>query len=250
MQGSIIAQNVKPAYSIQDGKQGESGMSNAIRGVILDMDGTLVDSNGAHAQTWVETLKRFGYDVTLDAVRPLIGQGGDKMLPRLTGCSKDSAIGQKIAAQRSALFEQQYLTSIRPFPGSRQLVGHMHDCGLKLVIASSSSREHLNHLIDIVGIGNFIDSATSAGDVGGSKPDPDVIEAALSRLELDAGEVMMIGDTPYDIEAAARVGVRTIALRCGGWNEEDLTGAVAVYADPADLLAKFDISPLTGYAGN
>ena len=223
-------------------------MSNAVRGVILDMDGTLVDSNGAHAQTWVDTLKQFGYDVTLEVVRPLIGQGGDKMLPRLTGCSKDSDIGQSITAQRSELFEQQYLPAIQPFPGSRKLVEHMHNYGLRLVIASSSSQAHLNRLIEAVNIGHFIDSATSASDVGGSKPDPDVIEAALSRLELDAGEVMMIGDTPYDIEAAARVGVRTIALRCGGWDEEDLTGAVAVYADPAELLARFASSPLAGHA--
>lgn len=223
-------------------------MSHTIRGVILDMDGTLVDSNEAHAQTWVDTLKEFGYDISLEVVRPLIGQGGDKMLPRLTGCAKDSDIGQRIVAQRSALFEQQYLPSIRPFPGGRKLVEHMHNCGLRLVIASSSSEGHLRHLIEAVDIQDFIDSATSASDVGSSKPDPDVIQAALSRLELDAGEVMMIGDTPYDIEAAARVGVRTIALRCGGWDEKDLTGAVAVYADPAELLAKFDSSPLTGYA--
>lgn len=113
-----------------------------------------------------------------------------------------------------------------------------------------TSEEHLRHLIEAINIEDYIDSATSASDVRGSKPDPDVIEAALARLGLDAGEVMMIGDTPYDIEAAARVGVRTIALRCGGWDEADLTGAVAVYADPAELLAKFDLSPLTGYADN
>ena len=224
-------------------------MSNAIRAVILDMDGTLVDSNEAHAQTWVDTLREFGHDVTLEAVRPLIGQGGDKLLPRLTGHTRDSDIGQRIAARRTARFEQQYLPSIRPFPGSRQLVEHMHNRGLRLVIASSSSEQHLRLLVEAVDIGDFIENATSASDVDGSKPDPDVIEAALARLGLDAAEVMMIGDTPYDIEAAARVGVRTIALRCGGWEEKDLTGAIAVYADPAELLENFDSSPLTGAAG-
>ena len=220
---------------------------SAIRGVILDMDGTLVDSNDAHAQTWVETLQAFGYKVTIEVVSPLIGQGGDKILPRLTGCTSDSDIGRKIAAHRSELFQQQYLPSIQPFPGSRQLIEHMHNSGLRLVIASSASREHLRHLIETLEIEDFIDGATSASDVGDSKPDPDVVKAALAELGLDAGEVMMIGDTPYDIEAAARVGVQTIALRCGGWNEEDLTGAVAVYADPAELLARFESSPLAGH---
>jgi HAD superfamily hydrolase (TIGR01509 family) len=220
----------------------------AIRGVILDMDGTLLDSNDAHAHTWLEALQAFGYNVTLDVINPLIGQGGDKILPRLTGCSSDSDIGKKIAAHRSELFEQQYLPSLQPFPGSRQLIEHMHSNGLRLVIASSASREHLRHQIEILEIADFIDGATSASDVGISKPDPDVVAAALARLGLDAGEAIMIGDTPYDIEAAARVGVQTIALRCGGWKAEDLTGAVAVYADPMELLAKFDSSPLAGPA--
>ena len=216
----------------------------SIRGVILDMDGTLIDSNEAHARTWVDALQVFGYDVTLDAVRPLMGQGADKILPRLTGCTGDSDIGRKIAARRATLFEQQYLPSIQPFPRSRELVKQMHDYGLRTVIASSSRRDHLQHLLETVDIETFIDGATSAEDAGVSKPDPDVIEAALARLDLDAGEVMMIGDTPYDIEAAARIGIRTIALRCGGWKDEDLTGAVAVYTDPDELLARFAASPL------
>lgn len=221
-------------------------MSKGVRGVILDMDGTLVDSNEAHARTWVETLKSFGYDVTLEVVRPLIGQGSDKLLPRLAGINKDSAIGQKMVAHRSALFEQQFLSSIQPFPGSRDLVKRMHDAGLKIVIASSSRSNHLKHFIETLGIGTLIDGSTSASDVDVSKPDPDVVAAALDKLGIAAADVVMIGDTPYDIEAAARVGVRTIAVRCGGWSQESLTGAIAVYADPEELLSQFDASPLTG----
>lgn len=221
-------------------------MSNAVRGVILDMDGTLVDSNEAHARTWVETLRSFGHNVTLEVVRPLIGQGSDKLLPRLAGIVKDSAIGQKMVAHRSALFEQQYLSAIQPFPGSKKLVQRMRDAGLKVVIASSSRSDHLQHFIELLGIGALIDGSTSAGDVNESKPDPDVVAAALDKLGIAPANVVMIGDTPYDIEAAARAGVRTIALRCGGWDEAGLAGAIAVYADPEELLSQFDASPLTG----
>jgi len=223
-------------------------MSKGVRGVILDMDGTLVDSNEAHAKSWVETLKHFGHDVTLEVVHPLIGQGSDKLLPRLAGIIKDSDIGRKMVAHRSALFEQQYLSAIQPFPASKELVMRMHDAGLKVVIASSSRSNHLQHFIDTLGIGALIDGSTSANDVEVSKPDPDVVAAALDKLGIAAADVVMIGDTPYDIEAAARVGVRTIALRCGGWDEAGLTGAIAVYADPEEMLSQFDASPLTGNA--
>jgi HAD superfamily hydrolase (TIGR01549 family) len=219
-------------------------MSQAVRGVILDMDGTLVDTNEAHAQTWVDALNSFGYEVTLDVVRPLMGQGGDKLIPRLTGKTKDSEIGKTLAAHRSELFEQRHLESVEAFPNTRRLVARLRDLGLKVVVASSSRRDHLARLIEAAAIGDLIDSATSASDVDESKPDPDVIEAALEKLGLAPDQVMMIGDTPYDIEAAARVGVRTIALRCGGWQDEGLTGAIAVYADPADLLANIEASPL------
>ncbi len=219
-------------------------MSDNVRGVILDMDGTLVDTNAAHAQTWVDTLKSFGFEVTLEIVRPLIGLGGDKMLPRLTGRTQDSALGKKIAEQRSTCFEAHYLPSVKPFPDVRELLDRMRQAGLKVLIASSSRRDHLEALIEVARITDRVDGVVSASDVEQSKPDPDVIEAALAKLGMAPSEVVMIGDTPYDIEAAARVEVRTIALRCGGWPAEGLTGAIAAYADPADLLAHFEASPL------
>ena len=219
-------------------------MTETVHGIILDMDGTLVDTNEAHAQTWMEALEGFGYEVPIEVIRPLIGQGGDKILPRLTGMAEDSEIGKKIAGYRSGLFEKRYLGAVKAFPKTRELVERLRDAGLKVVVASSSRRDHLDRLIEAADIGDLIHSATSASDVDESKPDPDVIEAALGKLGIAPEQVLMIGDTPYDVEAAARVGVRTIALRCGGWNEENLTGAVAVYADPAALLADFEASPI------
>ena len=219
-------------------------MTQRVRGIILDMDGTLVDTNDAHAQAWVEALEAFGYAVSFEVVRPLIGQGGDKIVPRLTGMADDSEIGKEIAAHRSDLFEKRYLDAVTAFPKTRELVARLRDADLKVVVASSSRRDHLDRLIAAADIGDLIDSATSASDVDESKPAPDVIEAALGKLAIAPEQVLMIGDTPYDIEAAARVGVRTIALRCGGWNDEHLTGAVAVYEDPSALLAGFQASPI------
>jgi HAD superfamily hydrolase (TIGR01509 family) len=215
-----------------------------VHGVILDMDGTLVDTNEAHAQTWVDALQAHGYAVTREIIRPLIGLGGDKMLPRLTGQTKDSELGQKISEDRSARFEKDFLPSVKPFANVGELLDRMHDVGLTVFIASSSKRDHLEALVEKAGIADRIDGMVSASDVEASKPDPDVIEAALAKLGMPASEAIMIGDTPYDIEAAARVGVRTIAFRSGGWTDAGLTGAVAVYADAANLLAQFDTSPL------
>lgn len=219
-------------------------MHEQIRGVILDMDGTLVDTNEAHAQTWVDALNAHGFAVTLEIVRPLIGLGGDKLLPRLTGQTKDSDLGKAISQDRSDRFEKDCLPHVKPFPRVGELVDRMHDAGLTVLIASSSKRDHLEALVDKAGLKGKLDGVVSASDVEESKPDPDVIEAALAKLGLPASQAIMIGDTPYDIEAAARVGVRTIAFRSGGWPDAGLTGAIAVYADATDLLARFETSPL------
>lgn len=219
-------------------------MTRRIRGVILDMDGTLVDTNEAHAQTWVDALQAHGFAVTLEIVRPLIGLGGDKLLPRLTGQTQDSELGKAIAKNRSDRFEKDYLPRVKPFPRVGELVDRMHDAGLTVLIASSSKRDHLEALVDKAGLKGRLDGIVSASDVEESKPDPDVIEAALAKLGLPASQAVMIGDTPYDIEAAARVGVPTIAFRSGGWPDAGLTGAVAVYDDAADLLRQLEGSLL------
>ena len=120
----------------------------------------------------------------------------------------------------------------------------MKDDGLKLVVASSAKEDELKELIKIAGAEEFIEDKTSSSDAENSKPDPDIVQAALDELGLAPDEVIMLGDTPYDVEAAARAGIKTIGLRSGGWRDADLRGAEAVYADPADLLARYDSSPL------
>lgn len=217
-----------------------------LHGAILDIDGTLIDSNDAHAHSWIEAMAEQGYNVPFEKVRPLIGMGGDKVLPEVLNISKDSPQGKKIDQRRSEIFQQRYLPNVRAFPHTRELLQYMHDRGLKLVIATSSKQEELNKLLNIIGphVSDLFIQETTSSDAPQSKPNPEVVEVALQKSGSKSDEVIMIGDTAFDIEAAAKAGVKTIAFRCGGWSDSDLKGAIAIYNDPADLLAHYDKSPL------
>ena len=215
-----------------------------VKGVILDVDGTLIDSNDAHAHAWVEALEEFGIKVAFEEVRPLIGMGGDKLMPEVAGLSEETPEGKQIGKRRSEIFKERYLPYLKPFPKTRELLRRMRDDELKLVVASSAKEDELKSLLKIAGADHLIEEKTSSDDAENSKPDPDIVKAALDASGLSADEVVMIGDTPYDIEAASRAGVRTIAFRCGGWDDENLRGAIAIYDGPADLLEHYDSSPL------
>ena len=215
-----------------------------VRGVILDVDGTLVDSNDAHAHAWIEALAEHGYDVSFETVRPLIGMGGDKLMPKVTGVNGESEEGKAIDARRGDIFRTQYLPHLRAFPKVWELLAFIKERGLKLVVASSSKKETLEPLLELAGATDLIESKTSTDDADASKPSPDIVGAALERLGLPKKNVVMIGDTPYDVEAAGRAGVALIGLRCGGWDDAGLEGAITIYDDPADLLAHYDTSPL------
>src|SRR5207248_8885431 len=217
---------------------------NSVRGVILDVDGTLVDSNDAHAHAWVEALAENGVQVPFEKVRRLIGMGGDKLLPLVCGLQEDSSRGQQISKRRGEIFQRKYLPALRAFPGAKELLGAMHARGLRLVVASSAKADELKPLLHVCGADAVIENKTSSDDADRSKPDPDMVHAALNDLGLPPTETLMLGDTPYDLEAATRAGVGLIALRSGGWSEDELSGALAVYQDPADLLARYDTSPL------
>ncbi len=215
--------------------------------VILDVDGTLVDSNDAHTRSWLDLLAEGGHRASYEYVRHLIGKGSDKVLPELTGVSEDSPAGHEMARRRLEIFKDQYLPYLRAFPGTRALALRMRGDGIKLVVATSASGEVLGRLLDTAELRDLVEQATTGDEADNSKPDPDIVCAALSRSGAPADRVLMIGDTPYDIEAAGRAGVRTIALRCGGaWSEQDLAGALAIYDDPLDLLINYEDSPLAG----
>lgn len=214
-----------------------------IQGVIFDVDGTLVDSNDVHARAWADAFTEQGYDVSFEQVRGLIGMGGDNLLPEVIGKEKDSPEGHQLSERRSAIFKERYLPTIKPFPQVDALLARMRDSGVKLVIASSAQDDELTALLEIAKATSFFMATTSADDAKNSKPDPDIVQAALQRIQFKPEQVVMIGDTPYDIESANKAGVAVIALRCGGWNDDELQGAIAIYDDPADLLAHYDESP-------
>ena len=216
----------------------------AIRAVIFDVDGTLVDSNDQHARAWVEALAEYGYKVPVEQVRPLIGMGGDKVLPILTGLSAAEPKGKRIAERRDAIFADKYLPQVRPLPGARDLLLGLKGDGLKLAVASSSGKGLLKRLLNIVGAPDVFEKTASGDDAEDSKPAPDIVHAALENLQGPPGAVAMIGDTPYDVEAARRAKVQPIAFRSGGWKDEDLKGAIEIYDGPLDLLQHLDESAI------
>lgn len=218
-------------------------MSN-FRGVILDVDGTLVDSNDAHAHAWVEALAEHGHTVSFETIRRLVGMGGDNLLPEAAGLEKDSPEGERISERRSEIFKTRYLPTLKAFPKVRDLLLRMHGSGLKLVVASSAQEEELEPLLEIAGASDLLEAATSSSDAQNSKPDPDIVEVALETLGCSPREAVILGDTPYDVQSATKAGIAIIALRCGGWDDSELSGALAIYDDPGDLLAHYEASPL------
>jgi HAD superfamily hydrolase (TIGR01509 family) len=214
------------------------------RGVLLDMDGTLIDSNDAHARAWQRAFADHGEPVPYDEIRQRIGMGGDNLIPALLGIEKESALGSRINERRTEIFRGEFLPHLRAFPGVRPLLERMRAAGLRLVVATSSPEAELEPLVDIAGIRDLLEERTSADDAESSKPNPDIVQAALDRLGLRPDEAVMLGDTPYDIAAAGRAGLGVIAFRCGGFSDEDLTGALAIFDGPWDLLERWKESPL------
>jgi HAD superfamily hydrolase (TIGR01509 family) len=214
-----------------------------LKGVLLDVDGTLIDSNDAHAQAWVRALAEYGFEIPFEKVRRLIGMGGDKLLPEVTGLDAESSKGKAISKRRGELFQKEYLPKLQAFPGATELLARFKNRGLRLVVASSAKDEELHGLLRICHADDFVESKTSSDDAANSKPSPDIVQAALGKMALAPSQVIMLGDTPYDLQAAAHAGVPAVAFRCGGWGDADLKGAIAIYDGPADLLSKFEDSP-------
>lgn len=211
-----------------------------IRGVLLDVDGTLVDSNDEHARAWEQAFREHGYKVPYERIRPLMGMGGDKILPHLVRLDPDSIAGELIADRRRVVFLREHLPVLKPQRGSRQLVQRLRERGLRLAVASSAKAEEIDDLLRVAGVDDLVDEVVTNSQAAASKPEPDILHLALERIRCRPDEALMIGDTPYNIEAAARAGVATVALRCGGFSNQDLAGAIAVYDDPEALAIDLD----------
>ena len=214
-----------------------------LRGVIFDIDGTLVDSNEAHARSWVDALHEAGYDVPFDILWPMIGMGGDKLLPSAIGIESDSAFGKQLSKRRWEIFERDYLPRLKPTRGARELVERMKRDDLVMIVASSASGNELGSLMEAANVADLMQKKTSSSDAEDSKPDPDIVQAAVRKTGLEPDELIMVGDTPYDVQAAIGANVKLVGLLCGGWTMLELSGATAIYDDPEDLLRWYDYSP-------
>jgi HAD superfamily hydrolase (TIGR01509 family) len=218
-------------------------VTHIARAVLLDVDGTLVDSNDAHALSWADRLGQFGFRVSFDDVRRRIGEGGDKLLGQLADLDDESPRGKEILHARTLAFAR-LRRDIRPFDGARALVEELRLRDLVVGIATSASAHELEPLLRIAEVDDLIDARTSADDAQRSKPDPDIVRAAIRRADVPPHACVMIGDTPYDVTAAHRAGARAIAVRCGGWSDAELAAADEIYDGPRDLLLRIDRSIL------
>ncbi len=219
-------------------------MPGQFKGILLDIDGTLVDSNDANARCWMEALQAHGVEVNYIKLREGIGMGGDNFLPQLANINAESEQGKAISETRSQILKSKYMPHLQGFPQVKELLTRLHDDGYQLVVATSAKPDEAEALLALTGARELIEQIATTEDAKNSKPDPDILHAALQKCGLSADAVVLLGDTPYDVEAAQKAGIRSIGVRSGGWTAPDLKGTLAVYNDPADLLAQYAQSPL------
>lgn len=215
------------------------------RGVLFDVDGTLIDTTYLHTVCWAEALRQGGHDVPMARVHRAIGMGSDEILDHLLGQARDRSTDQQLRAAHLGLYAQHW-ERLRPLPGARDLVRACAEGGRRVVLASSASADELAALRSALDADDAIDEATSSSDVSSGKPAPDVLQAGLDASGLDLSRVVFVGDAVWDGRAAAKLGIPFIGLTCGGTGAAELieSGAAEVYADPAALLASLGKSLL------
>ena len=214
-----------------------------IKAVIFDIDGTLVDSVDLHARAWQEAFAHFGREIPFEKVRHQIGKGGDQLMPVFLSREELERFGEELEKYRGELFKRKYMPQVRPFPCVPELFERIRQDGRRIVLASSAKAEEVEVYKRLAGIERLVEEETSADDAERSKPHPDIFLAALEQLgDVRPEEVLVVGDTPYDAEAAGKAHLRTIGLLCGGFPETELraAGCVAIYHDPCDLLARYE----------
>jgi HAD superfamily hydrolase (TIGR01509 family) len=219
----------------------ECDTGRAVRAVLFDVDGTLVDTNDLHATAWREAFLHFGRDVPVESIRFQVGKGGDNLVPALI---PDVTEREQEAMEefRGELYKRDYMPRAIPFPGVRPLFERLVGDGIKVVLASSSSKAEVRFYLGLLGVEDLVSTFTSKDDVESSKPCPDIFEAALAKLHpLSAEEVIVVGDSPWDVKAATGAGLRTLAFRSGGFTDAVLrdAGACALFDGPQDLLDRY-----------
>ncbi|HEV7255927.1 MAG TPA: HAD family hydrolase [Mesorhizobium sp.] len=217
------------------------------KAVVFDMDGTLIDTVGLHARAWEDTFRQFGHEVPAERIRGQIGKGGDQLMPVFLDQSVVEENGEAMERFRAARFKERYLPEARGFPGVRELFQRIRAQGSRIALASSCKTDEIEGYMELAGIPDLVDARTTTDDAQRSKPEPDIFQVALKRLEgVTPEEAIVVGDSPYDALAAAKAGIRTVGLLSGGFPEAELrqAGCIAIYKDPQDLLQHFESSPL------
>ena len=214
----------------------------AARAYILDVDGTIVDSNAAHVEAWQRAFAKHGHRVEAGRISIEIGKGGDKLVPAILGEAAEDREGESLRkAQTEAFLRIAASRKLSPFPGARELVAELRRRGIRTAIATSSGSDHLEALGRSAGLDltHLTDELVTADDIEESKPAPDLVVAAVQKLGLPAAGCVMVGDTPWDARAAVAAGVACIGVRSGGNDTATLLGAGAreVREDLADVLA-------------
>jgi HAD superfamily hydrolase (TIGR01509 family) len=221
-----------------------------IKAILFDIDGTLVDSNDMHVLAWEAAFASIGRTFERHVIHDQIGKGADMLLPTLAP-DLDDETQEKLGKAEGEIFKARFLAQVKPFRCAHELLSHAHKLGQKIVLATSSSEEQLDHYLDLLDIRGLVAATTSSGDVKKTKPAPDIFSVALGKLPgCTPAEALVVGDTPYDIEAARKCGIGTVALRSGGFSDAGLqeAGPLAIFDDVAALLADYDRSPLGQYA--
>jgi HAD superfamily hydrolase (TIGR01549 family) len=212
---------------------------------ILDIDGTLVDTNYQHAMSWYMALRQHGVVVPVWRIHRHIGMGGDQLVAAVAGDEVEERAGDDIRAAESAL----YLATIQTasvLEGARELIEDLKAGGRKVVLASSAKAQEVDHYLDLLDARDLVDGWTTSADVESTKPEPDLVQAALDQLGTD--DAVMVGDTPWDVQAAEKAGVATVAVLTGGFSEQELrdAGAVAVFTSIVELREGIGDTPLGG----
>ncbi len=212
---------------------------------LLDVDGTLVDTNYQHAIAWYRAFRRHGIVLPLWRIHRHIGMGGDHMIEALAGDEAESGMGEDIRASEKDLYGE-LIGEIEPMRDARELIVDLRERGHEVVLASSAKAEELDHYLDLLDAREIVDAWTSSADVDSTKPDPDLVNTAIEKIQSDIA--VMIGDSTWDCEAARRAGVSTVALLTGGFSDKELheSGAVVVFESLSELRARVDDTPLAG----
>jgi HAD superfamily hydrolase (TIGR01509 family) len=220
-----------------------------VEAVLSDIDGTLVESNWLHAAAWKDAFAVIDIPLDIETLRRQIGKGGDQLIPVFVPWWKYPMVEEPLKTYRSFVFHQDYFSQVEPFPKVRDLFLRLKHSGIRIALASSSPKKDLATYQKIANISDLVDEATSADDTDRSKPHPDIFSATLKKLHAKPGNVLALGDTPYDAESAGKAGIRTIGVTTGGWSRQELleAGCIEVYQDVAELLERFDQSALMHY---